>query len=595
MPRKRDAKSAPAPPDRVTAYALGVVSGAIVAGRLVVAACKRHLADLETAAARGLVWDADAALHAINWIETFCHLAGGEHEGALFLLQGWQAFVVGSLFGWKKRDGFRRFRVGYIETGKGNGKSPILAAVGLYMLMADGEARAEVYAVATKKDQAMVLFRDAVAMVDQSPELAARLEKSGAAGREWNLAFHKTASFFRAISSEDNGHSGPRPHCALIDEIHEHRTATVVDMMRAGTKGRRQALILMITNSGSSRESVAWHQHEYAEKVLDGTQANDAFFAYVCQLDPCAACLADGKTQPQEGCEDCDDWRDPAVWPKANPNLGVSIQREYLAELVREAEGMPSKQGIVRRLNFCIWTEGQDRWIDVEVWDACGAPVDEARLRGRRCFGGLDLSSTTDLTAFVLAFPPSSLDDEPAVDVLAWYWCPKEGVLKRAKRDKVPYDLWMREGLLEATPGDIIDYAHIEAKILDVAERYELVEVGYDPYNALQLVTSLAGQGLTMAPVRQGILTLSAPTKALEVRLGNRTLRHGAHAMLRWNAGNAAAVTDPQGNKKLVKGSETARIDGLAALVNAFERMARHADDQAEGSVYDGAGIEVWG
>lgn len=579
------------PADRTTAYALAVQAGEIPAGRMVRAACERHLQDLEAGAARGVVFSVDAAERVFQFIEQFCRLAGGEHEGRPFILQPWQAFIIGCLFGWLKIDGFRRFRVAYIEIGKGNGKSPLAAAIGLYMLIADGEARAEVYAAATKRDQAMILFRDAVAMVDQSPALSGRLTKSGTPGKEWNLAYHANASFFRPISSEDNTQSGPRPHCGLIDEVHEHRTAHIADMMRAGTKGRRQALILEITNSGADRQSVAWAHHEFSEKVLEGSIENDSWFAYVCGLDACDACKADGKTQPVEGCEQCDDWRNPEVWLKANPNLGVSIRHEYLAEQVREAEGMPSKQGIVKRLNFCVWTEGQDRWIDLDLWDACGAPVDLGRLRGRQCFGGLDLSSTTDLSALVLQFPPHEDDPEPAFELLAWFWCPRESILKRAKKDRVPYDLWARQGFIEPTDGNVIDYAFIEARILAVAEDFDLVEVGYDPYNATQLVTNLMAHGIRMVPVRQGFLSLSPPTKALEVRIRNRQLRHGSNPILRWMASNAATASDPAGNVKLVKSSEHARIDGLVAAVNSTERMDRQPQDEAGASVYDTRGV----
>ena len=217
-------------------------------------ACKRHLDDLGPWAGAGATWDREASDRAIGFFRDVLRLNGGEHEGKPFILHESQEFIVGSLFGWKGRDGFRRFRVAFVEIGKGNGKSPLAAGIGLYMLMADKEPRAEIYAAAVDKDQAQILFRDAVAMVDQSPQLASRLVKERRIRREWNLADLKTGSFFRPIASEHRGRgkSGPRPHCALLDEVHEHPTDAMVEFMRAGTKGRRQALIFMITNSGST-------------------------------------------------------------------------------------------------------------------------------------------------------------------------------------------------------------------------------------------------------------------------------------------------------------------------------------------------------
>lgn len=288
--------------DPATKYAQDVSEGKVVAGPDIRNACNRHLRDLKEGKKRGLVWDVDSVTRAINFFAQVLKLNGGEHEGAPFLLLPWQCFIVGSIFGWKRANGTRRFRTVYVESGKGSGKSPLAAGVGLYCMMADKEPRAEVYAAATKKDQAMILFRDAVAMVDQSPALLSRIQKSGGAGKEWNLAFLQNGSFFRPISSDD-GQSGPRPHCALIDEIHEHKDNRAVEMMRAGTKGRRQALIFMITNSGHDKTSVCYDYHQYGQKVASGQSENDAFFAFICSLD-----------------EGDDPFKDETCWGKANPS-----------------------------------------------------------------------------------------------------------------------------------------------------------------------------------------------------------------------------------------------------------------------------------
>jgi phage terminase large subunit-like protein len=432
-------------PDPVERYARRVIDGEVVAGPLVRLACKRHLDDLVSGAARGLDWDREEADRAIGFFRDVLRLNGGEHEGKPFILHESQEFIVGSLFGWKAPDGFRRFRVAFVEVGKGNGKSPLAAGIGLYMLMADQEPRAEVYAAAVDKDQAQILFRDAVAMVDQSPQLAARLIKSGGQGREWNLADLKTGSFFRPIASEHRGRgkSGPRPHCSLLDEVHEHPTNAMVEFMRAGTKGRRQALIFMITNSGFDRKTVCWDYHKKAERVLSGVLEDDAFFAFVCGLD--------------EG----DDWRDEAVWLKANPLIDVSITRKYLREQVVEANGMPSKQSIVRRLNFCEWTEGESSWLAQEVWDAVQAHLDFANYVGRKCHGGVDLSFKRDLTALSLVFD----HDDGGKAAFVWFFMPGEGVRDREDRDGVPYGMWHDQGYIEATPGPVVDYSFVAAKM----------------------------------------------------------------------------------------------------------------------------------
>ena len=277
MKTKKPIRSRSSSDDPVTEYAQSVVDGVRVAGPHVRGQCARHLRDLKEGGKRGLVWNVDEANKALRFYSNVLKLNGGDFEGKPFELLPWQRFVVGSLFGWHGVDGYRRFRVAYVETAKGSGKSPLAAGIGMKGLVADNEPRAEVYSAATKKDQAMILFRDAVAMVDQSPELSKRLTKSGTGERCWNLAYMAQGAFFRPISSDD-GQSGPRPHIGLIDELHEHKTNTVVEMMRAGTKSRRQALIFMITNAGHNRMGPCWSYHEYGAKVAAGEVEDDAFF-----------------------------------------------------------------------------------------------------------------------------------------------------------------------------------------------------------------------------------------------------------------------------------------------------------------------------
>ena len=534
--------------DPTTRYAHDVVAGRIIAGPLVRLACQRHLRDLER---DELQFDRKRAARAIGFFRDVLRLNGGEFEGRPFALEPWQAFIVGSLFGWVADDDTRRFRVAYVEIAKGNGKSPLAAGIGHYMLEADREPRAEVYAAATKKDQAMILFRDAVAMVDQSPALSARLKKSGQSPNVWNLADLSTGSFFRPIASDD-AQSGPRPHCALIDEVHEHKSSLMIDMMRAGTKGRRQALIFEITNSGWDRHSVCRQHREYSEKVLTGVLEDDSWFAFACGLD--------------EG----DDWQDERVWPKANPNLGVSVTHKYLREQVREAIGMPAKQNVVRRLNFCEWTEQDERWLDMALWDACEQPFELGELRGRPCFLGLDLAKVNDLSALALLFPPASAEEPWKVAVK--YWVPKDDMLTRSKRDRVPYDVWVRDGVITATPGNATDFGFIEREILELASEFDVRECAYDRVFAGEIVQHLMAEGLTMVPFGQGFLSMGAPTAELHRLLLAKRIAHYGDPVTRWCASNVTVAADAANNLKPDKERSIERIDGVVAILDALGR-----------------------
>jgi phage terminase large subunit-like protein len=541
--------------DPVTEYANDVLDGRIIAGPWVRLACRRHLSDLERT---DLVWNLGSAkkLGSAKWTLAFfpevLRLNGGQFEGLPFDLQPWQQFIVGSLFGWKLPNGTRRFQTAFIECAKSSGKSPLAAGIGLFMLTADGEARAECYSCATKKDQAMVLFRDAVAMRDQSPKLSSMLTKSGVGEKCWNLSHHKSGSWFRPISSEDTGQSGPRPHCALIDELHEHKSDVVVNMMRAGLKWRRQPLVFEITNSGFDRHSVCYQHHQYSTQVLEDVRQNDRWFAYIAALD--------------EG----DDWRDERVWKKANPNLGVSVGLDYLRGRVTEAQAMPAVENVVRRLNFCEWTEQSERAISMEVWDQGGAPIDIAALRNRPCFGGLDLARVNDLSALVLLFPPKA-DDEPW-KVLPFFWVPEDDIRTRSQRDRVPYDVWVRQGFIYSTPGNTTDYSFIQAAIVELASVYDIQGIAFDRTFAGEIVQHLQqelGED-RLIQFGQGFLSMAAPTAEMLRLVKAGELQHGGHPVLRWNASNLAVAIDPAGNMKPDKAKSTEKIDGISALCNAL-------------------------
>jgi phage terminase large subunit-like protein len=540
-----------------------VLAGDIVAGPWVRAACQRHVNDLATGAARGLSWDAAKAEYEIDFYEHVLRLNGGKFEGKPFRLDMWQAFIIGSMHGWRNAEGTRRFVTFYIETGKGSGKSPLAAGIGLRVLTS-GLARAEVYSAATKKEQATILFRDAVAMVRQSPTLqfydngVQRLTFSGGHGREYNIGFPQTASFFRPIAS-DEGQSGPRPACGLIDELHEHKDGTVIEMMRAGFKSNPEPILFIITNSGSGTTGVCRDYHDYSIKVVTGAadvNASDAdtHFAYVCAMD-------DGD----------DPFESEACWIKANPGLPAIPGADYIRKQVAEAKGMPSKEAIVRRLNFCQWTSAMSPWLSADVWLKSQRAYTLADFRGRRCYGGLDLSSTTDTTAFVLAFEP--LQPGGKVALFPFVWLPKEGLHEKDAKDRVPYVMWAEQGLLLTTPGKAISKRDVLITIDKAVKDYELdlVAVAYDRWGIEQLKVSMdeLGVSLPLQPFGQGFGSMGAAVNKFEELLLNDQLEHPGHPILTSHMANAVMIEDAAGNRKPAKDKATGRIDLCVASIMA--------------------------
>lgn len=573
-----------------------MVDGEIVAGPHVRDACERHLRDIRESNQTGYRWDPAAADDFFGFCADVCTvLVDGETEA--FLLSAAQKFIAGSLFGWKRQNGYRRFRTAFIEIGKGNGKSPLAAAIGLYGLVADGEERAEIYAAATKKDQAMILFRDAVSMVKNSPALNSRLAKSGGEDNVWNLAFIETASFFRPIAN-DNGQSGPRPHFFLVDELHEHRDGETVRMGKAGFKARVEPLLLLITNSGSDRQSVCWEYHEHAVKVAEGAVIDNEFFSYVCALD-------DGD----------DPFNDPSCWIKANPELGNVIKVDYLQSQVNDALMLPSQQNTVLRLNFCVWTDADRAWMTKEAWEACerlplmawGAAPKKVRpalrlddFRGCKGFGALDLSYALDLTARALDFP-DTVAGVAHHYLFAHFWTPKATLLARARKDRVPYDLWEKQELIEATPGKVIPMAAVARQMADDEERFKIEFFAYDRYRHKDLQEKFKDAGFDPPMIEhpQGFrranrlehdvaarfalydeygkpaenpLYMPASIEEFEHAIIEERLHTPKHEVLRWNVSGVTPRDDPAGtgNKVFDKRKATGRIDGAVAAAMAI-------------------------
>lgn len=546
MPSKR-------PLHRVDQYVRDVLKGQIVVGPLVKLACERHKRDLKQQKVKGFHFDAAAADHAIAFIEKWVRLPDTSDErgdAKPFKLEPWQVFIVGSLFGWRwTASGFRRFRNAYIEIGKGNGKTPLLAAIGLYGLMMDGQKAPEIYAAANDRDQSMIMFRDAVRMVDASPDLAKRIRKTGIE-HVTNLAYG--LGFFRPFSREQGSKSGTRPHMGLLDELHEAPNAEIVNKMRAGTKGNQNALIAEITNSGFDRTSICYQHHEHSKRVLQQAipEGDERWFAYVCTLD-----------------EQDDPLADPSCWPKVNPNLGVSIHREYLQDQVASAKNIPAELNTVLRLNFCVWTQQQTRAIDMPAWRRCQRFPAESELLGKPCYGAFDLGQTDDFSALALIW---DLEDG-RVAVRCRFWLPDKALEKHPDRS---YDEWRRAKLLEITEGDFIDYDVVEAGILDECQRYGVRQLGFDKRFAGQLAQHLIGQGVNAIDMPQGFQLNEAIRRKGEL-IASGELCHGNNPILDWMADNYVVRHGLKGDVRPDKERAADKIDGQVALDMALAIWVR--------------------
>lgn len=568
--------------DPVTAWAEDVVARRIVAGPHVRDAAARHLRDLKEGPGRGLVWDVAAAKKVIGWFARNLRLNGGQFEGRPFVLHPSQAFRVGSIFGWKHRaTGLRRFRRFYDEEGKGNGKSPMLGGIGLYLLVADGEPRAEIYSAASKKDQARILFNDAVAMVDQSPRLNSEIYKHGGE-QVWQLSYISKKDggrrIFKPIANEakSGGQSGPRPHAALCDEVHEHPSRETIDMLERGFKFRLQPLLCMATNSGSDRKSICWEEHQHAVRVAAGLVQDDTTFAFVCSLD------------------DGDDWEtDPSCWAKANPLLDVTITREYLALQVDQARKMPGKRNGIARLHFCEWTQAATAAIRRESWVACVGDVDTdlMKAKGYPCFGGLDLSQTNDFSAFSLAWMIDATKDAERFACKTWMWTPKDTLGFRAARDAAPYEMWAQQGHMEPVPGERLKYAWMADAMARLNAEFAPQNIACDQYGLERLQEHLTDIGAVLPvtihpqgfqkrvletdktlPEGQQEIYLWMPDSInkLEAAILEQRVRIHPNALLDTMAASVVFAENRTGHRMFDKPNAFGRIDGMVSLAMAI-------------------------
>lgn len=543
-------------------YIKDVASGKEIACKWVKKAIERHLRDLK--GLRGYFFDPAAGETALKSYDNYKHFKG-KWAGQTFILLPWEQAIIYILFGWKRRKtGLRRFRTAYIEVARKNGKSHLAAGIGLYMLDLDGEPAAEVYSAATKRDQAKIVHTAAKQMVKGS-----RVLKRYIKVYKDSLAVEDTASVFEPLSADYNSLDGLNVSCAIIDELHAHKGRELYDVLDTATGAREQPLIVSITTAGIARESVCREMHEYTENILNGIIKDETFFGIIYTLD------------------DSDDWTDPEVWIKANPSLGAALDYKELDERAQKAMNSAASRNAFLRLRMNIWTSSSESWLDYESWVASAGKVDEAKLVGRDCYAGMDLSSTRDISAVCLVFPMG----DGTTQAIWRYYLPEDNIEEKARIDRAPYDVWARQGYITLTPGNVIDYDYIEEEIKRLASIYNIREVAFDPYNATQLTNHLIDSGMTCVDMRQGYLSLSPPTKALEQAILRQQFHHGNNPVTNWMIPNCEAVTDPAGNIKLDKAAKVKRrkIDGVVAAIMGYSRVI--AETPEKKSVYEERGM----
>ena len=512
-------------------------------------------------------YDKELADYAVSFIECLCHTKG-TWAGKPFKLLDWQEQIIRDLFGTVKPNGYRQFNTAYIEIPKKNGKSELAAAVALLLCCGDGEQRAEIYGCAADRGQATIVFDVAADMVCMCPALNKRCKILTSQKR---ILFTPTNSFYQVLSAEAYSKHGFNIHGVVFDELHTQPNRKLFDVMTKGSgDARMQPLYFLITTAGTDTHSICFETHQKALDILEGRKIDPTFYPVIY------------------GAGDTEDWTDPKVWLKANPSLGETIGMDKVEAACESAKQNPGEENSFRQLRLNQWVKQSVRWMPMDKWDACAYPVNEEMMEGRVCYGGLDLSSTTDLTSFCLVFPPED-EDEPYY-VLPYFWVPEDTLELRVKRDHVPYDLWHRQGYLETTEGNVVHYGYIEKFIERLGERFNIREIAFDRWGAVQMVQNLEGMGFTVVPMGQGFASMSPPTKELMKLTLEKKLAHGGHPVLRWNMDNIFIRTDPAGNIKADKAKSTEKIDGAIACIMALDRAIRCGNDVSE-SVYDSRGL----
>lgn len=510
--------------------------------------------------------------YAVNFIECLCHTKG-TWAGKPFELIDWQEQIIRDIFGTLKPNGYRQFNTAYVEIPKKMGKSELAAAVALLLTCGDGEERAEVYGCAADRQQATIVFDVAADMVRMCPALNRRVKILASQKR---IVYQPTNSFYQVLSAEAYSKHGFNIHGVVFDELHTQPNRKLFDVMTKGSgDARMQLLYFLITTAGTDTNSICYETHQKAKDILKGRKIDPTFYPVIY------------------GADETDDWTDPEVWKKANPSLGITVGIDKVEAACESEKQNPGEKNSFRQLRLNQWVKQAVRWMPLEKWDACSFKVDEESLEGRVCYGVLDLSSTTDITAFVLVFPP--LDENDKFCILPYFWIPEDTLDLRVRRDHVPYDVcpydvWKRQGFLETTEGNVVHYGYIEKFIERLGERFNIREIAFDRWGAVQMVQNLEGMGFTVVPFGQRFKDMSPPTKELMKLTLEQKLAHGGHSVLRWMMDNIYIRTDPAGNIKADKEKSTEKIDGAVATIMGLDRAIRCGNNTGA-SVYDDRGI----
>ena len=514
-------------------------------------------------------YDKKKADRAVTFIENLCHTKG-KWAGTPFWLLPWQEQLIRDIFGIVKPDGNRQFRTAFVEICKKVGKSELAAAVALYLLYADNEPSAEVYGAAADRQQASIVFDVAKQMVEMSPALMKRSKLMGATKRIVN---YSNAGYYQVLSAEVGGKHGFSVSGLVFDEIHTQPNRQLYDVLTKGSSDARQnPLHFIITTAGNDRHSIAYELHTKAVDILEGRRVDPTFYPVVY------------------GLKDDEDWEDEANWYKVNPSLGYTVDIERLRDAYREAKQNPADEITFKWLRCNMWVSSTVAWIPDAIYMRGNEPIDMDALAGRDCYAGLDLSSTGDITALVLIFPPR--DEEEKYVLLPYFWIPEETIPRRVKANSVPYDIWEKQGYIMSTERNVIHYDFIEKFIMYLSEKYHILEIAVDRWNATQMIQNLEGEGFTIVPFGQGFCSMSAPTKEFYRLLMDGRIIHGGNPVLRWMAGNVVIDTDPAGNIKVTKAKSKEKIDGIVAAIMALDRCIRQ--EGQSGSVYDERGLLVF-
>lgn len=482
-------------------------------------------------------YNEELADYAVSFIECLCHTKG-TWAGKPFELIDWQEQTVRDVFGTVKPNGYRQFNTAYIEIPKKMGKSELAAAVALLLTCGDGEERAEVYGCAADRQQASIVFEVAADMVRMCPVLNKRVKILAPQKR---IVYQPTNSFYQVLSTEAYSKHGFNIHGVVFDELHTQPNRKLFDVMTKGSRdARTQPLYFLITTAGTDTNSICYETHQKAKDIIEGRKIDPTFYLGIY------------------GADENDDWTDPG------------------------------EENAFRQLRLNQWVKQAVRWMPMEKWDTCAFPVNEDDLEGRVCYGGLDLSSTTDITAFVLVFPPQDEDDRFVV--LPYFWIPEDTLELRVRRDYVPYDVWERQGYLHTAEGNVVHYGYIERFVERFGERFNIREIAFDRWGAVQMVQNLEGMGFTVVPFGQGFKDTSPPTKELMKLTLEKKLAHGGHPVLRWMMDNIYIRNDSEGNIKADKEKYTEKIDGAIATIMGLDRAIRCGND-VTASVYDERGI----